>query len=65
MATSGRAQLRVTSASSRDLGVLFDAGTQAGQYSMVWNTVGMAPGLYLLTLTVDGQRVTEQAVKVE
>ena len=63
--TGGRAQLRVTSASSRDMGVLFDAGTEAGQYSMVWNTEGMAPGLYLLTLTVDGKRVTEQAVKVE
>ncbi|MEO8067053.1 MAG: tail fiber domain-containing protein [Flavobacteriales bacterium] len=63
--TSGRAQLRVTSASSRDMSVLYDAGTAAGQYSMVWNTVGMAPGLYLLTLTVDGKRVTEQAVKVE
>ena len=63
--TGGRAQLRVTGASSRDMGVLFDVGTQAGQYSMVWNTEGMAPGLYLLTLTVDGKRVTEQAVKVE
>ncbi|MEO8068220.1 MAG: tail fiber domain-containing protein [Flavobacteriales bacterium] len=63
--TGGRAQLRVTSASSRDMGVLFDAGTEAGQHSMVWNTEGMAPGLYLLTLTVDGKRVTEQAVKVE
>ena len=63
--TGGRAQLRVTSASSRDMGVLFDAGTEAGQYNMVWNTEGMAPGLYLLTLTVDGKRVTEQAVKVE
>ena len=63
--TTGRAQLRISSASGRDMGVLFDAGTEAGQYSMVWNTVGMAPGLYLLTLTVDGNRVTEQAVKVD
>lgn len=63
--TGGRAQLRVSSASSRDMGVLLDAGTEAGQHSMVWNTVGMAPGLDLLTLTVDGTRATEQAVKVE
>lgn len=63
--TTGRAQLRISNANGRDMGVLFDAGTEAGQYSMVWNTVGMAPGTYWLTLTIDGTRVTEQAVKVE
>ncbi|MEO8069443.1 MAG: hypothetical protein ABI599_17225 [Flavobacteriales bacterium] len=32
--TSGRAQLRVSSSSSREMGVLYDAGTEAGQHSM-------------------------------
>lgn len=63
--TAGRAQLRVSDARGQEMGVLFDTGCEAGQYSLVWNTEGMAAGLYLLTLTVDGARVTEQAVKVE
>lgn len=65
LGTDGRAQLRVSDAQGRAMGVLLDAGTVAGQHSMVWNTEGMAAGTYWLTLTVDGQRITEQAVKVQ
>lgn len=62
--TTGRAQLRVSSSEGRDMGLLFDAGMQAGQHTLVWNTSGMAVGTYWLTLTLDGVRITEQAVKV-
>lgn len=63
--TTGRAQLRVSSSEGRDMGLLFDAGMQAGQHTLVWNTTGMAAGTYWLTLTLDGVRITEQAVKVQ
>lgn len=63
--TTGRAQLRVSSGDGRDMGLLFDAGMQAGQHTLVWNTTGMTVGTYWLTLTLDGVRITEQAVKVQ
>jgi len=65
LATTGRAQLRVSDAQGRAMGTLLDAGMREGQHTMVWNTTGMAAGTYWLTLTLDGDRITEQAVKVE
>ncbi|QQR85639.1 MAG: tail fiber domain-containing protein [Flavobacteriales bacterium] len=63
--TSGRAQLRVADGQGRVMGTLMDAGMQAGQHTMVWNTAGMAAGTYWLTLTLDGERITTQAVMVD
>ena len=46
------------------MGTLLDVGIREGQHTMVWNTTGMAAGTYWLTLTLDGQRITEHAVKL-
>ncbi|MBL0127366.1 MAG: tail fiber domain-containing protein [Flavobacteriales bacterium] len=61
---SGRAQLLVNSADGKDLRVLAEAQREAGQYQFEWNTSDLAPGLYYVTLLLDGEPIVKKAVKV-
>ncbi|MFN3874758.1 MAG: tail fiber domain-containing protein [Flavobacteriales bacterium] len=61
---SGRAQLIANSADGRDLRVLSEAQREAGEYQYVWSTEGLAPGVYYVTLLLDGEPLVKRAVKV-
>jgi len=61
---AGRAQLLVNSSDGKQLRVLHEGTQQAGQFQHVWNTTGLAPGLYYVTLLLDGEPVVKKAVKV-
>jgi hypothetical protein len=61
---AGRAQLLVNSSDGKDLTVLQDATLQAGDYRHEWNTSGIEPGLYYVTLLFEGKPVVKKAVKV-
>lgn len=60
----GRTQLMANSADGRELRVLQEADLTAGDYQFEWNTAGMAPGMYYVTLLLDGQPVVKKGVKV-
>jgi len=62
---SGRTQLLANSSDGRDLRVLHEADLEAGEYQFHWNTAALAPGMYYITLLVDGQPVVKKAVKVD
>jgi hypothetical protein len=62
---SGRTQLLANSSDGRDLRVLHEANLEAGEYQFHWNTAALAPGMYYITLLVDGQPVVKKAVKVD
>jgi len=57
-------QLIANSADGKELHVLQDATLQAGDYQYAWDTNNLAPGMYYLTLLLDGQPVVKKAVKV-
>ncbi|MCB9163704.1 MAG: hypothetical protein H6592_04575 [Flavobacteriales bacterium] len=61
----GRTQLLANSSDGRDLRVLQEANLEAGSYQFEWNTAALAPGMYYVTLLLDGQPVVKRAVKVD
>ena len=62
---AGRTQLMANSADGRELRVLQEADLTTGDYEFQWNTAGLAPGMYYVTLLLDGQPVVKKAVKVD
>ncbi|MBL7940982.1 MAG: tail fiber domain-containing protein, partial [Flavobacteriales bacterium] len=60
----GRMQLIANSADGKELNVLQEATLQAGNYQLAWNTSDLAPGMYYVTLLLDGQPMVKKAVKV-
>lgn len=61
----GRTQLLANSSDGRDLRVLQEASLEAGSYQFEWDTTALAPGMYYVTLLLDGQPVVKKAVKVD
>jgi len=61
----GRTQLLANSSDGRELRVLQEANLEAGSYQFEWDTASLAPGLYYVTLLVDGEPVVKKAVKVD
>jgi hypothetical protein len=61
---SGRAQLLVNSADGKQLKALHEAVQEAGQYQYTWNTGDLVPGVYYVTLLLDGEPLVKKAVKV-
>lgn len=61
---AGRAQLLVNSSDGRELIVLSEAQREAGEYQQVWSTEHLAPGVYHITLLLDGELLVKRAVKV-
>ena len=37
---------------------------EPGSYQLLWDTNALAPGMYYVTLLLDGQPMVEKAVKV-
>ncbi|MBL0127299.1 MAG: tail fiber domain-containing protein [Flavobacteriales bacterium] len=62
---SGRMQLMANSADGKQLRVLNEANLEADQYQFEWNTSDLAPGLYYVTLLLDGEPIVKKAVKVK
>ncbi|HRH70264.1 MAG TPA: tail fiber domain-containing protein [Flavobacteriales bacterium] len=60
----GRMQLIANSADGKQLDVLQEATLQAGNYQYEWDTTNLAPGMYYVTLLLDGQPMVKKAVKV-
>jgi hypothetical protein len=60
----GRAQLMVHGSDGRGLRVLHEAAMEPGSYQLLWDTNALAPGMYYVTLLLDGQPMVEKAVKV-
>lgn len=60
----GRMQLMANSADGKQLNVLEEAQRETGAYQYEWNTSGLAPGVYYVTLLLDGQPLVKKAVKV-
>jgi len=60
----GRMQLMVNSANGKELRQLHEANLEQGNYQYEWNTGDLAPGVYYVTLLMDGKPVTERAVKI-
>ena len=61
---AGRAQLLVNSSDGRELIVLHEGQREAGEYQQVWSTEHLAPGVYHITLLLDGEPLVKRAVKV-
>ena len=61
----GRTQLLANSSDGRELRVLQEATLEAGTYQFEWDTASLAPGMYYVTLLLDGQPVVKKAVKVD
>jgi len=61
---SGRMQLIANSSDGKALQVLQEASMEAGSYQFNWNTAELAPGMYYVTLLLDGQPLVKKAVKV-
>ncbi len=57
-------QLLANSADGKELRVLDEAQRESGDYQYAWDTGGLAPGIYYVTLLLDGQPVVKKAVKV-
>lgn len=60
----GRVMLRVSDGRGQHIDTLRDAVQDAGAYTYEWNTVDLAPGMYTVSLLLDGQLLVERAVKV-
>ncbi|HRF82287.1 MAG TPA: tail fiber domain-containing protein [Flavobacteriales bacterium] len=60
----GRTQLMANSADGRELRVLQEADQAAGEHQFQWNTASLAPGMYYVTLLLDGKPVVKKGVKV-
>jgi len=61
---SGRMQLIANSSDGKALQVLQEASMEAGSYQFNWNTAELAPGMYYVTLLLDGQPLVKKAIKV-
>ena len=61
---SGRMQLMANSADGKQLRVLHEAALEAGQYQHEWATSDLSPGIYYVTLLLDGEPIVKKAVKV-
>lgn len=61
---AGRMQLMANSADGKQLKALTEATMEAGSYQYQWNTADMSPGVYYLTLLLDGEPMVKRAVKV-
>ncbi len=61
---AGRVQLLVNSSDGKQLQVLHEGNTSAGDHSYDWNTGHLAPGIYYVTLLLDGEPLVKRAVKV-
>lgn len=64
MEKAGRAQLLASGSDGRGLNVLQEGTLEQGEYQFVWDTTSLAPGMYYVSLIVDGQTVVQKAVKV-
>lgn len=60
----GRAMLIVNGSDGKHLQVLEEAVRSEGQYQYVWHTAHLAPGIYYVTLLLDGEPMVKRAVKV-
>ena len=61
----GRAQLLVNSSDGKHLQVLEEGERSEGQYNYTWSTAHLAPGVYYVTLLLDGEPLVKRAVKVQ
>ena len=61
---SGRMQLMANSSDGKQLRILEEAQREAGSYQYEWFTNDLAPGIYYVTLLLDGEPVVKKAVKV-
>ena len=61
----GRTMLLVNSSDGKQLQVLHEEVKQAGEYQQVWQTSHLAPGIYYVTLLLDGEPLVKRAVKVQ
>ncbi len=61
---SGRMQLMANSSDGKQLRVLEEAQREAGLYQFEWMTADLAPGIYYVTLLLDGEPIVKKAVKV-
>lgn len=64
-AAPGRVMLRVSDGRGQHIDTLRDAMQDAGAYTYEWHTVNLAPGMYTVSLLLDGQLLVERAVKVQ
>jgi len=62
---AGRMQLLVNSSGGKHLKVLDEGARAEGQYSYAWQTSHLSPGIYYVTLLLDGQPLVKRAVKVQ
>jgi len=60
----GRMQLLVNSTDGKQLRQLSEATQEAGQYQYEWNTGNLSPGMYYVTLLLDGEPIVKRAVKL-
>ena len=56
--------LIVNGSDGKHLQVLEEAVRSEGQYQYVWHTAHLAPGIYYVTLLLDGEPMVKRAVKV-
>ncbi|MBK9148094.1 MAG: tail fiber domain-containing protein [Flavobacteriales bacterium] len=61
---AGRMQLLANSADGRSLLVLSEGQREAGEFQFEWSTENLAPGVYYITLLLDGEPVVKRVVKV-
>lgn len=61
---AGRAMLLVNSSDGKQLQVLNEAVLEHGDYRYEWSTGHLAPGIYYVTLLLDGEPLVKRAVKV-
>jgi hypothetical protein len=61
---AGRMQLLANSADGKSLKVLQEAALEAGTYQFDWETGDLNPGVYYVTLLLDGEPLVKKAVKV-
>jgi hypothetical protein len=61
---AGRMQLLANSADGRSLMMLSEGQREAGEFQYEWSTENLAPGVYYITLLLDGEPVVKRAVKV-
>ncbi len=62
---TGRMQLLANSADGKALKVLQEASLEAGAYQFNWETGDLTPGVYYITLLLDGEPIVKKAVKVD
>ncbi|MCW5897974.1 MAG: tail fiber domain-containing protein [Flavobacteriales bacterium] len=61
---AGRVQLLVNSGDGKQLQVLHESLASAGDHRYDWHTAHLTPGVYYVTLLLDGEPLVKRAVKV-